>query len=685
STMPASIPGSKFNRQGGSKFNRRRQAKPTFSVPSEHFVSFQGEMSVLPELRFNGQDDSDDIWLSVPRLHEIAPPPIEIELNGWVKLPKTPSALPEIVDETARTKDGEVWMERLADRPDIQDLFDWFVNFQWKPWASAEAPRRKTMSLYKRLFSVYQTIASEGSETPLELVWGIGNAAWKKAGHSTPVRYPVILQLCEISLNETTFELEIRPRDADPKLELDCYTALEVPGVAQLETYWKAHLEAGVERPNPFEPSSYESLLNAAVTHLDAGGSYQHRTDNLSEPTPRDTLQVTNTWVLFARNRSGDIFVEDVRRLKANLEIVDELPGVISAFVQHGSDDVKAHASRSFRGLSNSDAVNGGFELYFPMPYNDEQVSIVQKLEANHGVVVQGPPGTGKTHTIANVICHYLAQGKRVLVTAKSETALAVLQDKLPDEIRPLSVALLSDERDGMRQFEHSIETIAGKVASLIDSRSRSTIAAAENKLNELHAKICHVDAEAANFARSHMQTYTFQGRKVTPEEMAKLVMEQGDEHNWLDDDLPAAGETLAFDDGAIGALRNARIRVGSSLPYLTCSLPQAPAFPAWGDLLGIHRDLVKAQEIDAEVQDGSLLGLVDSTSEIFERARLLDELLKARADLIASFADAPPWVTAAGAKLASLSSDDPLVRIPVNVTDDSGIVTGLPRNVTAG
>ena len=82
------------------------KAKPTFSVPSEHFVSFQGEMSVLPELRFNGQDDSDDIWLSVPRLHEIAPPPIEIELNGWVKLPKTPSALPEIVDETARTKDG---------------------------------------------------------------------------------------------------------------------------------------------------------------------------------------------------------------------------------------------------------------------------------------------------------------------------------------------------------------------------------------------------------------------------------------------------------------------------------------------------------------------------------------------------------------------------------------------------
>ena len=77
------------------------------------------------------------------------------------------------------------------------------------------------------------------------------------------------------------------------------------------------------------------------------------------------------------------------------------------------------------RGLSSSDSVAGAFELYFPMAYNDEQVSIVQKLETNDGVVVQGPPGTGKTHTIANVICHYLARGKRVLVTAKSESALA--------------------------------------------------------------------------------------------------------------------------------------------------------------------------------------------------------------------------------------------------------------------
>ena len=53
-------------------------------------------------------------------------------------------------------------------------------------------------------------------------------------------------------------------------------------------------------------------------------------------------------------------------------------------------------------------------------------------MKKKHGVVVQGPPGTGKTHTITNIMCHYLAQGKRVLVTAKAEAPLAVIASHIP-------------------------------------------------------------------------------------------------------------------------------------------------------------------------------------------------------------------------------------------------------------
>ena len=43
-------------------------------------------------------------------------------------------------------------------------------------------------------------------------------------------------------------------------------------------------------------------------------------------------------------------------------------------------------------------------------------------------------------------------------------------------------------------------------------------IAAAEDKLNQLHAKISNLDRNVAVYASKHMRNYSFQGREVTPE-----------------------------------------------------------------------------------------------------------------------------------------------------------------------
>lgn len=640
------------------------KTKPVFSVPTEYFVAYQHELRGLPELQFNLQVQGDDIWLRVPRLLEIAAPEVDEKLNCWITLPKSPEKLPVLKAECV-TYEGkrEVGREQLQDHPEIKELFDWYVESQWEPWAAAERPRRKTIARYNQLFALQQAISSEGAETPIELAWGIGYAAWKKVGFGTAVKHPLLVQSCEITLNEKTFDLEIRPRDIEARLEADCYTAMELPGVRALDAFWKSTLATGAHRVNPFEASTFDGVLKAAVGHLDPSGAYEVRSDDVTPSAPADHLKITNTWVLFGRKRSGDIFLEDIRRLKMSVEKAAALPGVIRSFVEHGDSTVRVKPEQPFRGLSSSDSPSGAFELYFPMPYNDEQVSIIQKLESNDGVVVQGPPGTGKTHTIANVICHYLAQGKRVLVTAKGESALAVLQEKLPERIRPLSVALLSDERDGMKQFEHSIQTIASSVASLNPARAAAAIAAAEEKLNQLHAKIASVDQTVTAYAEKHMRSYSFQGREMIPEEMAKLVLEQADEHQWFDDEPPASKDgKLTIDDGDINAMRQARINAGADLVYLDSPLPACDDFPAWSDLVGLHRDLIKARAIEANVTDGSLLGLLDSRVETFERAQHLAAFLDERDTIKKSLNGASqPWIDALYKRLADMQPDDPL------------------------
>lgn len=106
-------------------------------------------------------------------------------------------------------------------------------------------PRRRTIARYNQPFSLQQAISSEGAETPLELAWGIGYAVWKKEGFATPVKHPLLVQACDISLNEKTFDLEVRPRDLEPRLEADCYAEMELPGVRQLEAFWRSHSVAG--------------------------------------------------------------------------------------------------------------------------------------------------------------------------------------------------------------------------------------------------------------------------------------------------------------------------------------------------------------------------------------------------------------------------------------------------------
>ena len=69
-------------------------------------------------------------------------------------------------------------------------------------------------------------------------------------------------------------------------------------------------------------------------------------------------------------------------------------------------------------------------ELYFPFKYDKFQLRTLTILK-NKASVIQGPPGTGKSETIANLLCHLAANGKKVLFVSQKAQALKVVKDKL--------------------------------------------------------------------------------------------------------------------------------------------------------------------------------------------------------------------------------------------------------------
>jgi hypothetical protein len=72
---------------------------------------------------------------------------------------------------------------------------------------------------------------------------------------------------------------------------------------------------------------------------------------------------------------------------------------------------------------------------------------------------------SGKTHTIANIVCAYLCQGKRVLVTSKNANALNVLRNRMPKSVQELCVDVTMSELQGMRQLQQTVERLAMRVS----------------------------------------------------------------------------------------------------------------------------------------------------------------------------------------------------------------------------
>src|ERR1035441_5472770 len=75
----------------------------------------------------------------------------------------------------------------------------------------------------------------------------------------------------------------------------------------------------------------------------------------------------------------------------------------------------------------------------------------------------------------------------------------------------------------------------------------------------------------------------------------------------------------------------------------LDSSLPVSDDFPAWPDILSLHRDLMKAKDIDARVSDGTIPDLIDSTPGIYERAAALLKFLTERSAVQKRVASYPP------------------------------------------
>ena len=178
------------------------------------------------------------------------------------------------------------------------------------------------------------------------------------------------------------------------------------------------------------------------------------------------------------------------------------------------------------------------FSVFFPLPFNKEQKQIYENYLKNRLTVVTGPPGTGKSHTIVNILCSLLAQGKRVLVTAQTDKALESLLDKIPEIFDDLIFTKIQLETN---QNRFSLEKSIGNISKILTDNFHLNV---ESKIEELD----NLKAEYINLKSKIIQAlekeYTqirindsFNGLRAY-QIVEKFESKNSEEWNWIQDEL---------------------------------------------------------------------------------------------------------------------------------------------------
>jgi very-short-patch-repair endonuclease len=104
-----------------------------------------------------------------------------------------------------------------------------------------------------------------------------------------------------------------------------------------------------------------------------------------------------------------------------------------SPFVEHLVDRPADayYQESSFISKEDIDQKISPAEFYAPLNCDASQTVAVAASAVAQDFVLEGPPGTGKSETIANIICHNLAIGRKVLFVAEKMAALQVVYRRM--------------------------------------------------------------------------------------------------------------------------------------------------------------------------------------------------------------------------------------------------------------
>lgn len=530
----------------------RRRRVPAYGT-NDKLLWFGEVAKDRPEIRsaFFADNPAEfpDLWLEVRKKRMPPRPPVPGILKDWVlpedldQVDHEPEPLPEItVLLERRTPDPEASpqqartlaetvpeVRRLEDHPEVQDAWLEYLVNRWEPWAQEMRRWQEVQQVYEAVDFMRRRL--EEAEERYELILGVGLLVWRDPTGVTVKRH-LLTAPAEISLDAARGVVTVSPAASFDgfRIELD-----------MLELQHQPRLEgAGLDdRLEELDIQAWDRAKVGEILRVIANkASPDAQVDGSSLKPPEradETFRVLYTPALILRERRPTAYEELITRLLEGAEDQSfSLTPPWERFISEGEPSGGGAGASPEDPEANSGL--GDSRLYFPLPTNEEQRKIAERLRVRPYVLVKGPPGTGKSHTIANLICHLLASGERVLVTAHAPKALAVLKDLLPGDIRNLCVTTFGSTRDDQRLLEDSVRGILSRKNEWRGSEwAQKKIAALESELRQLEERVAQVERDLRETLEAETHSHVlYGGYQGTAAQIARAVEAKGEAYTWF-------------------------------------------------------------------------------------------------------------------------------------------------------
>ena len=530
------------------------------------------------------EEYDQDIWIEIKKYKEPTLGDIPEICEEWVdesslynieEMPELLKSIPiqeeiENPDADSNNPDDKKYITvtktlELKDHPAVSQAWDVFVLQKWIPWSDLHRKWQAVQRVYARLFAIYQEQLRLGEE--YELVLDIGFLIWKTPSGQI-VRRHLIASKANLTFEAKLGKFTIMPAldGAQIAVELDMLDIGQQPLNA-------SRIEKDLQlssSDNPWDRIAIDAALTALANSLsDKGeGEYYPNTIDFPDSKAQPKPIVYYAPALILRKRSVKGLQQILQTMKESIKNGEEIPFLFR--------DICESLEQAQEDMESKELHLKDFPIYFPKAANEEQRQIVYKLQTTSGILVQGPPGTGKSHTIANLICHLLATGKRVLVTAKTPRALQVLHDKLPPEVQPLCISLLGNSIDEQRSLEESVSGILSKQDNWKDYIADKEIESLTASIDALRKE----KSETDYYIRTICEKETFEHTLVTGNyrgtaaKIAIRLQKEATDFNWFQDRIKYEMEMPFSSDNFMKLYSELSLCNQENIPELGMAIP---------------------------------------------------------------------------------------------------------------